>query len=76
MTNRSTRSFNRSGATRAVVLDIFKTFNRMWDAGFFYKLKSYQLSGQILDRILSFLSNTRLQVFLDRKSSQQYPVNA
>ena len=75
MTNGITRAFNRSGATRAVVLDIFKTFNRMWDAGFLYKLKSYRLSGQILDRVLSFLSNTQLQVFLDKKSSQQYPVN-
>ena len=33
-------------------------------------------SGQIFGLISSFLSNRRLRVVLDRKSSQEYPVNA
>ena len=44
-------------------------------AGLLHKLKSYGVSGQILDLISSFLSNRRLRVVLDGKSSQQYPVN-
>ena len=70
------RAFNRSGATRAVVLDISKAFNRVWHAGLLHKLKSYEISGQISGPISSFLSNRRLQVILDGKCSQEYPLNA
>ena len=38
--------------------------------------KSYGISGQIFGLISSFLSNRRLRVVLDGKSSQEYPVNA
>ena len=38
--------------------------------------KSYGISGQIFGIISSFLSNRRLWVVLDGKSSQKYPVNA
>ena len=64
------------GATRAMVLDISKAFDRVWHAGLLYKLKSYGISGQIFGLISSFLSNRRLRVVLDGKSSQEYPVNA
>ena len=70
------RAFNRSGATRAVALDISKAFDRVWHAGLIHKLKSYGISGQIFDLISSFLSNRRLRVVVDGKSSQEYPVNA
>ena len=70
------RAFNRSGATRAVPLDISKAFDRVWHAGRLHKLKSYGISGQIFDLISSFLSNRRLRVVVDGKSSQEYPVNA
>ena len=75
VSDRITRAFNRSGAARAMVLDTFKSFDRMWHAGFLHKLKSYGISGQIFS-LISFLSNRRLQVVLDGKSSQEYPVNA
>ena len=32
------RAINRSGATRAVALDISKALNRVWHAGLLYKL--------------------------------------
>ena len=73
---RITRAFNKPGATRAVALDISKAFDRVWHAGFLHKLKSYGISGQIFGLISSFLSNRRLRVVLDGKSSQEYPVNA
>ena len=38
--------------------------------------KFYVISGQIFGLISSFLSNKRLRVVLDGKSSQEYPVNA
>ena len=68
-------AFNRSGATRAVALDISKAFDRVWHAGLLHKLKSYGISGQIFGLISSFLYNRRLPVVLDGKSSQEYPVN-
>ena len=43
---------------------------------FFTNFKSYGISGQIFSLISSFLSNRRLRVVLDGKSSQEYPVNA
>ena len=76
VSDRIARTFNRSGATRAVALDISKALNRVWHAGFLHKLKSYGISGQIFVLISSFLSNRRLRVVLDGKSSQEYPVNA
>ena len=62
--------------TGAVALDISKAFDRVWHAGLLHKLKSYGISGQIFGLMSSFLSNRRLQVVLDGKSSQVYPVNA
>ena len=74
--DRIARAYNRSGATQAVALDISKAFDRVWHAGLLHKLKSYGISGQIFGLISSFLSNRQLQVVLDGKSSQEYPVNA
>ena len=76
VSDRIARAFNRSGATRAVALDISKAFDRVWHAGLLHKLKSYGISDQIFGLISSFLSNQRLQVVLNRKSSREYPVNA
>ena len=76
VSDRIARAFNRSGATRAVALDISKAFDRVWHAGLLHKLKSYGISGQIFGLVSSFLSNRRLRVVLDGKSSQKYPVNA
>ena len=38
--DRIARAFNRSGATRAVALDISKPFDRVWHAGLLHKRKS------------------------------------
>ena len=74
--DRVSRAFNRSGVTQAVALDIFKAFNRVWHAGLLHKCKSCGISGKIFGLISSFLSNRRLQVVLDGKSSQEYPIKA
>ena len=66
MSDRIARVFNRSGATRAVALDISEAFDRVWHAGLLHKFSL----------VSSFLSNRWLQVVLDEKSSQEYPVNA
>ena len=76
VSDRIARAFNRTGATQAVALDISKAFDRVWHTGLLHKLKSYGISGPIFSLISSFLSNRRLRVVLDGKSSQEYPVNA
>ena len=76
MSDRVARAFNRSVAARAVALDISKAFDRVCHADLLDKLKSYEISGQIFGLIFSFLSNRRLRVVLDGKTSQEYPVNA
>ena len=55
---------------------IYSRLLKFWRAALPHKLKSYAISGQIFGLVLSFLSNRRLQVVLDGKSSQEYPVNA
>ena len=76
VSDRIARAFNRSGATRAVVLDVSKVFVRVWHTGLFHKLKACGISGQIFGLISSFLRNRRLRMVLDGKSSQGHPVNA
>ena len=74
--DRIARAFNRSYATGAVALDIYKAFDRVLHAGLLHKHKSYGISGQIFGLISSFLSNRRLSVVLNGKYSQEYPVHA
>ena len=76
ISDRITRAFSRSGATWAVTLDISKVFDRVWLVGLLHKLKCYEISGQILGLISSFLSDRHLQVVLNEKSWKEYPINA
>ena len=62
--------FNRSGATRAVVLVISKAFGRVWHASLLLKLKSYEILRPFFGLILSFPSIRRLRVVLDGKFLQ------
>ena len=66
VSDRIARAFNRSGATRTVVLDISNAFDRVLYAGLLRKRNG--ISGQIFGFISSFLSNRQLQVDLDGKS--------
>ena len=70
------RAFNRSGATQALALDVSKGCKRVWHAALLHQRRSYGISGKIFGLISSLLSNRRLWVFLDGKSSQEYLVNA
>ena len=55
---------------------VSKAFNGVWHASLPHKLKSCGISGHIFGLISSFLSSRLLQVVLDGKSSQEYPINA
>ena len=74
VSDRIARVFNRSGAARVVALDISKAFDRVWHANLLHKLvRNFRPDIWLIS---SFLSNRQLQVVLDGKSSQEYPVNA
>ena len=73
VSDRISRAFNRSGAIRAVALDISKGFRQglpCWSSS-----QTYVISDQIFCLISSFVSKRRLRVALDEKSSQEYRVN-
>ena len=57
------RAFSRSGAARAVTLDISKAFDRVWHACLLHKLNCYGSSSQIYGLILSFLSKDGFRWF-------------
>ena len=76
VSDRIARAFNRCRVTRAVALDIYKAFDRVWHNGLLHKLRPYGISCHIFGLISYFLSNRRLRAVLDGKSSQEYPVNA
>ena len=59
-----------------VAFDLSEAVDRAYHADLLHNLKSYGISGQISGLISSFLSNRRLRVVLDGKSSQEYSVNA
>ena len=68
-------NFNRSGATRAVALDISKAFDSIRHAGLLHNLSLMEFQVRYLMSFL-LLGNKWLQVILGGKSSQEYPVNA
>ena len=45
VSDRIVRTFKKSGATRAVALDISEAFDRIWHAGPLHKLRFYGISG-------------------------------
>ena len=47
VSDRIVRAFSRSGTTRAMALDISKTFDRVPHAGLLHKIKFYGISGHI-----------------------------
>ena len=75
VSNRIARAYNKSGATLAVELDITKAFDRIWHTSA-SQLKYYGISGLVFGLVSSFLSSRRLQLVLDGKCSQEYPLNA
>ena len=57
VSDRFARAFNRSGATRAVALDISKTFDRVWQLVFFTNLSlmSFQVRYLVLFLLFSVI---------------------
>ena len=61
---------------RGVFLDISKAFDRVWQEGLIYKIKSVGISGPLLKLTESFLSNRNQRVLLNGQSSRWLPIIA
>ena len=61
---------------RGVFLDISKAFDRVWQEGLIYKIKSMVISGPLLKLTESFLSNRNQGVLLNGQSSRWLPIIA
>ena len=75
VSDRIARAFSSCAATRAVTLDVSKSFDRVWHAGLLQKLMTCGVSSQTFGLISSSLRKRRVSVVLDGKSSREYPVN-
>ena len=75
LSDRIIRALNRPAATRTVILDISKAFERVWHAGLLHILTSCGISNLIFGLISSFLSDKWFQVVPNGKPLQEYSVN-
>ena len=60
--------------TRGVFLDMSKAFDKVWDEGLIYKLKSVGVSDSLLRLIESLLSNRFQKVLLNDQTFEWLPV--
>ena len=61
---------------RAVFLDIPKVFDKIWLPGLIFKIKSFGISGDLLELIKNFLSNRFQRVVLNGHTSEWEKNNA
>ena len=62
--------------TKAVFLDIFKAFDKVWHEGLLYKLKQNGISGNLLNAITDFLCWRKQRVVLKGQHSSWTNVEA
>ena len=61
---------------RAVFLDISKAFEKIWLPALIFKIKSFEISGDLLELIKNFLSNRFQRVALNGQTSEWEKTNA
>ena len=74
--NYSAFDCNPSLEVRDVFLDLSKAFDKVWDDGLIYKLKSLGISGSLLKSIQNYLDNWFQRVLLNGQTSEWKPVKA
>ena len=61
-------SFDNGLEVRTVLLDISKTFDKVWHEGLIFKLKQNSISGELLCILSDFLSNRKHRVVLNSQN--------
>ena len=72
VSERMYHTLDKAGEARAVALDISKAFDKVWHKGLLLKIRSYGITGQLLNIIRSFLNKRKIQVVLNGRSSKQH----
>ena len=67
---------NPSLEVRSIFLDISKAFDKVWHEGLLYKLKSFGISGNLLNLIKHYLTNRFQRVLLNGQCSNWQSVLA
>ena len=70
------KSFDSKHDVRAVFLDISKAFDRVWHEGLIYKLKRIGIEGEMLNILVSFLSERKQRVIIDGQYSEWVDIKA
>ena len=72
----SSFDYNPSLEVRSIFLDISKAFDKVWHEGLLYKLKSFGISGNLLNLIKHYLTDRFQRVLLNGQCSNWQPVLA
>ena len=67
---------NPSLEVRSIFLDISKAFGKVWHEGLLYKLKSFGISGNLLNLIKHYLTDRSQRVLLNGQCSNWQPILA
>ena len=65
---------NPSLEVRSIFLDISKAFDKVWHEGLLYKLKSFGISGNLLNLIKHYLTDRSQTVLLNGQYSNWQPI--
>ena len=70
------KSFDNGFEVKSVFLDISKAFDKVWHDGVIFKLEQNDISGDLLNILIDFLSNRKQRVVLNGQVSAWASVNA
>lgn len=70
------RALDKNGEDRNVTLDIWKTFDWVWNASLLHMLKGHGVSSCSFYLIQSSLSNREMRVIFNGHSSKSFCINA
>ena len=74
ITNDIYESFEKNAETRAIFLDISKAFDKVWHEGLIHKLRANGFRGEVLNILISFLSDRVQRVVLNGVESSWQPL--
>ena len=70
------KSFDNGFKVKSVFLDISKAFDKVWHDGVIFKLEQNDISGDLLNIVIDFLSNRKQRVVLNGQVLPWASVNA
>ena len=76
ITHEICNSFDEGLKVRSVFLDISKVFDKVWHKGLLFELSQNGISGNLLGRLSSTLSDRKQRVLLNGQTSEGRNVNA